>query len=60
MERDKEIQVGYYHIFAADLDEAVAIAKRNPEFRYTATAKIEVRPIKAMEEDTGFVYPAGR
>src|SRR5262249_36658118 len=26
------IQVGYYHIVADDADEAVAIAKRNPEF----------------------------
>jgi len=52
-----EIQVGYYHIFAKDLDEAIAIAKRNPEFEYTTTAKIEVRPIKTAEKTTGFVYP---
>jgi hypothetical protein len=56
---NKEIQLGYYHILADDIDEAVAIAKRNPEFQYTSKAKIEVRPIKAMEENTGFVYPKG-
>jgi len=56
---DKEIQVGYYHILASDINEAVGIAKRNPEFRYTASAKIEVRPIKTREENTGFVYPKG-
>jgi hypothetical protein len=53
----KEIQVGYYHIFANDLDEAIAIAKRNPEFEYGTTASIEVRPIKTAEQTTGFVYP---
>jgi hypothetical protein len=53
----KEIQVGYYHILADNLDEAVAIAKGNPEFEYTPTAKVEVRPIKTNEEKTGFVYP---
>jgi hypothetical protein len=59
LQPNREIQVGYYHILAADIDEAVAIAKRNPEFHYTPTAKIEVRPVKAMEENTGFVYPKG-
>lgn len=53
----KEVIVGYYHILAKDLDEAVAIAKENPEFEYGTTARIEVRPIKMMEEVTGFVYP---
>ncbi len=52
-----EVQVGYYHILAKDLDEAVEIAKGNPEFAYTSTARIEVRPIKTKEETTGFVYP---
>ena len=52
-----EIIVGYYHILANDIDEAISIAKRNPEFSYKASAKIEVRPIKSMEESTGFVYP---
>ena len=52
-----EMQVGYYHIRAKDLDEAIAIAKGNPEFEYKKTARIEVRPIKAMEESTGYDYP---
>src|SRR3974377_2442864 len=30
----KEIIVGYYHILAEDLNDAIAIAKRNPEFEY--------------------------
>jgi hypothetical protein len=53
----KEIIVGYYHILAKDLDDAIAIAKGNPEFAYSKTAKIEVRPIKMREESTGFEYP---
>ena len=53
----KEIIVGYYHILASDLDEAVAIAKRNPEFAFVRGAKIEVRPIKMVEESTKFTYP---
>lgn len=53
----KEVMVGYYHILAKDLDEAIEIAKGNPEFAYTTTARIEVRPIKMKEESTGFVYP---
>lgn len=52
-----EIQVGYYYIRAKDLDEAVKIAKGNPEFEYTSTAKVEVRPIKAEEKTTGYIYP---
>ena len=53
----KEVIVGYYHILAEDLSEAIAIAKRNPEFEYGDTARVEVRPIKTAEENTGFVYP---
>ncbi len=53
----KEIQVGYYHILAGNLDEAISIAKENPEFEYGTTARIEVRPIKMKEETTNFVYP---
>ena|SRR6266404_3830280 len=53
----KEVIVGYYHILANDLDEATAIAKRNPEFAYGTTARVEVRPIKMKEQTTGFVYP---
>lgn len=56
----KEIIVGYYHILAKDLDEAVAIAKRNPEFAFIKGAKIEVRPIKTMEPSTSFEYPKGK
>ncbi len=54
---DTEIQVGYYHILANDIDEAVKIAKDNPEFAYVPSASIEVRPIKTKEKETGFVYP---
>jgi len=53
----KEVQVGYYHILAIDMDEAIATAKENPEFAFGTTARIEVRPIKMKEETTNFVYP---
>ena len=53
----KEVIVGYYHILAHTMEEAIEIAKRNPEFAYTNTARIEVRPIKMKEESTGFTYP---
>jgi hypothetical protein len=58
----KEVIVGYYHILAGDLDEAIAIAKGNPEFAYkhTVNARIEVRPIKSVEAKTNFKYPQGR
>ncbi len=52
-----EIIGGYYHILANDLNEAILLAKGNPEFEYTANARIEVRPIKMKEETTGYVYP---
>jgi len=52
-----EVIVGYYHVLAKDLDEAIAIAKGNPEFQFGSTARVEVRPIKMKEEATGFVYP---
>jgi hypothetical protein len=57
---DKETQVGYYHILATDLDEAIKIAKCNPEFVYVPSATIEVRPIKTKEVETGFVYPTNK
>ena len=41
----KEVIVGYYHIFADALHDALVIAKSNPEFEYATTARIEVRPI---------------
>ena len=53
----KEVIVGYYHLFAKDLDDALDIARRNPEFQYGTTARVEVRPVKMKEETTGFVYP---
>ena len=53
----REVIVGYYHILAKDLDEATAIAQRNPEFEFGTTARVEVRPIKMKEETTGFIYP---
>ena len=52
-----EMQVGYYHIHAHSLDEAIAIARRNPEFSFTTTARVEVRPVKINEQTTGFKYP---
>jgi hypothetical protein len=54
---DGETQVGYYHIMANDSDEAIKIAKENPEFAHVPSATIEVRPIKTKEVETGFVYP---
>ena len=54
---DHKVQVGYYHIIANDIEEAIAIAKDNPEFEYVASATIEVRLIKMKEEQTNFVYP---
>jgi hypothetical protein len=58
-DRADEISVGYYHVLAKDLDKAIAIAKRNPEFAYSSKAVIEVRPMKMKEETTAFVYPKG-
>ena len=52
-----EVQVGYYHILAKDLNEAIEMAKENPEFKYVPSATIEVRPIKMKEEKTNFTYP---
>jgi hypothetical protein len=54
----KEVQVGYYHILAMDMNEAIEIAKGNPEFEYGTTARIEVRPIKTKEESTDYEYPS--
>jgi len=52
-----EVIGGYYHILASDAQEAISIAKANPEFEYNTDTRIEVRPIKTKEESTGFVYP---
>ena len=54
---DREVQVGYYHIRANDINEAMEIAKDNPEFEFVPSATIEVRPIKMKEVQTNFVYP---
>ena len=53
----KEVIVGYYHLLANDIDEAISIAKQNPEFEYSTTARSEVRPIKMKEEKTRYIYP---
>lgn len=57
LKEDTEVQVGYYHILADDMQDAVAIARQNPEYEYVPSASIEIRPIKTKEADTGFVYP---
>jgi hypothetical protein len=57
LDATKEVQVGYYHIKAENITEAIAIAKENPEFRYVPSASIEVRPVKMREEKTNFIYP---
>jgi hypothetical protein len=56
----KEVIVGYYHVFAKDINEAAEIARQNPEFEFSNTARVEVRPIKMKEETTGFVYPEAK
>jgi len=40
------------------MNEAIEIAKENPEFEYVPSASIEVRPIKMKEEQANFVYPS--
>jgi len=53
-----EVIGGYYHILANDFDDAIEIAKSNPEFVFNKDTRIEVRPLKEKEEKTGFVYPS--
>jgi hypothetical protein len=53
-----EVIGGYYHILADNLDEAIKIAKENPEFLFNENTRIEVRPVKMEEEKTGFIYPS--
>lgn len=55
--RAKEVIVGYYHIIANDIFEAITIAKGNPEFEFGTTTRIEIRPLKMKEELIDFVYP---
>jgi len=57
---NREVIVGYYHVLANDLNDAIAIAKRNPEFEYSKTARVEVRPIKTKEVTTGYTYPENK
>jgi hypothetical protein len=57
IDSSQEVQVGYYHIRAEDILEAVSIARENPEFDYVPSATIEIRPIKVKEEKTNFIYP---
>jgi len=45
----KEVIVGYFHIIAKNLEEAIEIAKANPMFE-EEEGIIEVRPIKQMNE----------
>jgi len=51
------VQVGYYHLQAETMEEAIEWAKLNPEFAYVPSATIEIRPIKTKEEQTSFIYP---
>ncbi len=44
----KEVIVGYFHLVAQDLNEAIEIAKANPVFE-NEEATIEIRPIKQMD-----------
>jgi hypothetical protein len=53
----RDIIIGYYHILASDLNEAISIARENPEFEFGSKVKIEVRPVKMKEELIDFVYP---
>jgi hypothetical protein len=55
--KSEGIDAGYYHIRATDLNDAIAIAKENPEFVYRPSAKIEIHSIKTEEDSTGYVYP---
>ena len=59
LDLESETQVGYYHIRATDIDDAIAIAKQNPEFQYVPGATIEIKLVKTKESGTGFVYPSG-
>ena len=44
----KEVIVGYFHILAENMEEAIEIAKANPMFE-DAEGTIEVREIKQMD-----------
>lgn len=55
--RARDVIIGYYHILANDIFDAITIAKRNPEFEYGTSTRIEIRPLKLKEELIDFVYP---
>jgi len=57
LDLDTEVQVGYYLVRAESVAAAVEIAKGNPEFEYSAAARVEVRPLKAEEAISGYSYP---
>ena len=57
LNKAKEVIGGYYHLLAKDLEEAIEIAKENPEFAYHPNSWIEIRPIKTSEERSGYAYP---
>jgi len=57
MDVHTEIQVGYYLVRADSVAAAIEIAKGNPEFEYSAAARVEVRPLKAEEAISGYAYP---
>lgn len=57
LDLNAEVQVGYYLVRAANVAEAVEIAKGNPEFEYSAAARVEVRPLTAEEAISGYTYP---
>jgi hypothetical protein len=46
----KEVIIGYYLILARDIEEAVEIGKRNPNFDLDTSTRIEVRPIMFLDE----------
>jgi hypothetical protein len=56
----KEVIVGYYHILAENINDAIAIAKGNPEFVFGATVRIEILPIERKEGPTGLAYPTAK
>ena len=52
-----EVLVGYYHVLAENMDEAIGMAKQNPELAYGTHARIEIRPVRTEEGDAGPVHP---
>ena len=55
--KSNEVIVGYYHILANNAEDALETAKGNPEFEFSSTASVEIRPLKMKESTTGFSYP---